>query len=432
MTKRPATILFACLGLLLRPDLADSQLSFDGIDDRVTVPYDSSFPTEVFTIAAWIKLASPSGRAAIIARGEDDNSFNLSWHLYVLADGTLEIMLEDTGEDNHCYPRTCMGQPQASCVTGDLFVADNTWRHVAATCDATGALALYVDGQSRTTCTGTGVPSSNNFQDLTIGSTHGSIGPLPPGGTEPPIWFFPGLIDDPAMWSVSLSAPQIGNVHANGVTSTPSGLAGYWNLDEGTAQLVADSSPAGNSGFLGAVNSPDDADPAWISDSPAGTPTPPATPTPSPTPTPTPTPTDPTPTPTSTPQPPDPTPTPTPYVPVDCAASQETLCLNQERFQVEVEWRDFKDRTGTGQAVVNSQDSGLFWFFNPDNWELMVKVLDGCGINDRYWVFASATTNVEYTLRVIDSDTGLMQEYSNPLGTAARAITDTAAFATCP
>ncbi|MEE8522333.1 MAG: hypothetical protein V3T72_00245, partial [Thermoanaerobaculia bacterium] len=80
----------------------------------------------------------------------------------------------------------------------------------------------------------------------------------------------------------------------------------------------------------------------------------------------------------------------------------------------------------------SSQDSGLFWFFDPDNWEMMIKVLDGCGFNDHFWVFASATTNVEYTLRVTDTQTGVMKEYFNPLGNAAPAITDTGAFATCP
>ena len=70
---------------------ADSWLQFDGIDDRVTVPYSDSFPTEVFTIGAWINTESITQRSAIIARGEDDNSFNLSWQLYVAGDGTLEI-----------------------------------------------------------------------------------------------------------------------------------------------------------------------------------------------------------------------------------------------------------------------------------------------------------------------------------------------------
>ena len=94
------------------PALAESVLDFDGSDDRVMVPYDPSFPTEVFTAAAWIRTSPPQGRAAIIARGEDDDSFNLVWQLYVLSDGTIQVMLEVSSENYHCYPSTCIGQPQ--------------------------------------------------------------------------------------------------------------------------------------------------------------------------------------------------------------------------------------------------------------------------------------------------------------------------------
>ena len=81
---------------------------------------------------------------------------------------------------------------------------------------------------------------------------------------------------------------------------------------------------------------------------------------------------------------------------------------------------------------TSSPDSGLFWFFSPNNWEMLVKVLDGCRSNGHYWVFAAATTNVEYTLRVTDTDNGVSKQYFNPLGQASPAITDTSAFATCP
>ena len=116
-----------------------------------------------------------------------------------------------------------------------------------------------------------------------------------------------------------------------------------------------------------------------------------------------------------------------------CAPSPTAMCLNGNRFRVEVDWRDFGDNTGPGQVVDGgSDDSGLFWFFNADNWEQLIKVLDGCSINDHYWVFAAATTNVEYTIRVTDTETGEVQQYFNPLGTPAPALTDTEAFATCP
>ncbi len=121
------------------------------------------------------------------------------------------------------------------------------------------------------------------------------------------------------------------------------------------------------------------------------------------------------------------------YLQVRCFSNPVQRCLNQSRFEVEVEWRDFAGDTGLGRAVSHgSADSGLFWFFTPENWEMLVKVLDGCGINGYHWVFAGATTNVEYTLRVTDTETGQVREYFNPLGRSAPAITDTSAFATCP
>ncbi len=45
-------------------------------------------------------------------------------------------------------------------------------------------------------------------------------------------------------------------------------------------------------------------------------------------------------------------------------------------------------------------------------------------------MLAAATTDVEYTLRVTDTDTGVFREYFNPLGNAAPALVDT--FETCP
>jgi hypothetical protein len=116
-----------------------------------------------------------------------------------------------------------------------------------------------------------------------------------------------------------------------------------------------------------------------------------------------------------------------------CTDDPQVLCLLNGRFQVEVEWRDFQSRTGRGTVVPTaSNKSGLFWFFKNDNWELMVKMLDGCHISDHYWVFAAGTTNVEYTLTVTDTLSGQSSQYFNPLGQASPAITDTKALQVCP
>jgi predicted esterase len=115
-----------------------------------------------------------------------------------------------------------------------------------------------------------------------------------------------------------------------------------------------------------------------------------------------------------------------------CLSTATSLCLSRGRFRAEVAW-EIKGRSGPGVVVPGaSADSGLFWFFSPDNWELMVKVLDGCGNNGHYWVFAAATTDVHYVLTVTDTLTGRVARYENPAGRPSPATTDTSAFATCP
>ena len=43
------------------------------------------------------------------------------------------------------------------------------------------------------------------------------------------------------------------------------------------------------------------------------------------------------------------------------------------------------------------------------------KVLDACTINDHFWVFYGALSNVEYRITVDDTATGATRIYSNPL-----------------
>lgn len=117
----------------------------------------------------------------------------------------------------------------------------------------------------------------------------------------------------------------------------------------------------------------------------------------------------------------------------DCVPDDEHICLNRGRFRVSAQWRTSGDTRGNGRIVpLRSDDSGLLYFFAAANWEVLVKVLDACGFNDRYWVFLAATTNVEFLIRVEDTSTGVVKTYYNPPNHTAETTTDVAAFATCP
>ncbi len=112
-----------------------------------------------------------------------------------------------------------------------------------------------------------------------------------------------------------------------------------------------------------------------------------------------------------------------------CAAGSEHLCLGQplasggQLFDVEVSWRNpYTGETGTGRSRPLTADTGTFWFFDPANLELMIKILDGRAINGYFWVFYGSLSNVEYTITVTETLTGAVKTYHNaPLQFASQA-----------
>ena len=113
-----------------------------------------------------------------------------------------------------------------------------------------------------------------------------------------------------------------------------------------------------------------------------------------------------------------------------CVADGGTICLQDARYAVAVEYEKPDGESGAGQVVhAGTNDSGLFSFFGRDNWEVLVKVLDGCAVNGRDWVFAASATDLGYVIRVTDTMTGELREFRNEGGRLARAVTDATAFA---
>ena len=89
-----------------------------------------------------------------------------------------------------------------------------------------------------------------------------------------------------------------------------------------------------------------------------------------------------------------------------------------------------------GEAVVgevkdyglDSEQSGLLYFFDRNNAEVLIKVLDGCGINDKRWVFVAPVTDLAFNLTV-ESPDGEVWKHDNSLTRTAAARGDTSAFA---
>jgi len=111
---------------------------------------------------------------------------------------------------------------------------------------------------------------------------------------------------------------------------------------------------------------------------------------------------------------------------VPCAAN--ALCLQGGRYEITVQWRAPDGSTGIGHPVPLTEETGAFWFFADDNYELMVKVHDGCELNNRFWVYAAGLTDVEVTVNVHDIFVGFQRTYTNRLGTLFEPVGDTQTF----
>ncbi|MFL6201207.1 MAG: choice-of-anchor Q domain-containing protein [Thermoanaerobaculia bacterium] len=119
-----------------------------------------------------------------------------------------------------------------------------------------------------------------------------------------------------------------------------------------------------------------------------------------------------------------------------CEPDAETLCIGGggigggNRFRITVRWTA-QGRSGTGKAVPLALDTGAFWFFDPANLELTVKVLDGCGVNGRVWVFLTGLTDVGVEVRVEDTATSSIWTHIHAAGTPLEPRLDTGALDTC-
>ncbi|MEO7794208.1 MAG: hypothetical protein ABIV06_05485, partial [Thermoanaerobaculia bacterium] len=101
-----------------------------------------------------------------------------------------------------------------------------------------------------------------------------------------------------------------------------------------------------------------------------------------------------------------------------CVEDATTLCLNDDRFRIRAHYATSAGASGAGQAVALTADSGYYWFFDDANVEIVIKVVDACGLAgfDNYWLFAAGTTDVDVTLRVTDTMRNVSKSYHRPRG----------------
>jgi hypothetical protein len=82
--------------------------------------------------------------------------------------------------------------------------------------------------------------------------------------------------------------------------------------------------------------------------------------------------------------------------------------LHHFRFRVDASWHAPAVLAGGGTAYGRqlTDESGYFWFFDPADAELTVRVIDGRLVNGHFWVFIASTTNLGFDVTVTDTGDG--------------------------
>ncbi len=111
-----------------------------------------------------------------------------------------------------------------------------------------------------------------------------------------------------------------------------------------------------------------------------------------------------------------------------------TICLSSGRFEMKVNWTNPNAGNALqGVKLIRFSDTAVQGYFsNPSNAELLAKMLNGCSLNRRHWVFVGGVTDQNVIVDVRDAQNGATKRYQNPRGTAFQTVADTQAFATCP
>lgn len=119
-----------------------------------------------------------------------------------------------------------------------------------------------------------------------------------------------------------------------------------------------------------------------------------------------------------------------------CTDTPTSACLLGGRFQATV---SFSNAGGSGAGQVLSfgstraqSDESVFYFFtDPSNFEMGIKMLDACALTNTFWVFIGGLTNQGWEVNILDTATGNFVRYHNPLNTLTVTTADTAALP-CP
>ena len=179
-------------------------LSFDGVNDRITIPHSSAFNfTNAMTIEAWVNTTSSSAQY-ITTKGDD------SFYFEIAAGGTVGVYLN--------------GSPSTGWIYSSTTVNDGNWHHIAATYNGS-LVKIIIDGVERASVAWSGNIASGTSA-VEVGSRTNNVGVL--YGSP-----FSGKLYDLRYWNIARSATDIASTMNSTLSGSETGLVSAFLLDQG-------------------------------------------------------------------------------------------------------------------------------------------------------------------------------------------------------
>nr|MBC8385684.1 VCBS repeat-containing protein [Candidatus Cloacimonadota bacterium] len=203
-------------------------LAFDGDNDYVDIPDNSSFNSNSFTTEFWMKPDTLQIQSCIIKKNPGGGE--KYWRIFMAwTNGTIEF--------------DALPGEIANCAAANVAQAGE-WIHIAAVYDHSAeAVRIYADGDLKSEVTGItdmGGASDKGFYFSVDGST------------------LEGSLDEVRYWNIALTGEQIRENMYLPLTGSETGLVSYWQYNDGTGTTLVDNI----SGIDGTLINKDEED--WI------------------------------------------------------------------------------------------------------------------------------------------------------------------------
>ncbi|GAB5554967.1 MAG: hypothetical protein Sapg2KO_45580 [Saprospiraceae bacterium] len=220
-------------------------LTFDGVDDFVDVGRDESLQVKgnEITLEAWFKINEAKAstfQSTILAMDHSETGNDLGYFVRANGNGQIEWGFGD-------------GQwHEVKSEDGVQLFELGTWNHVAGVYD--GLLQkIYLNGNlvatSDTFTTTIGIAPTEN---LLVGTSPAFLDRVINGG-----------VAEVRIWNTARTDSEIKEFATQRITGQEIGLVGYWPIDEGEGQIIADRGANNNEGILGGTTEDSSTDPIW-------------------------------------------------------------------------------------------------------------------------------------------------------------------------